>query len=220
MKKNFLLAIGSLFSIVAIAQNPYLENKYSWKLSNLSTLTTNNKYQLLHPTIAFDWLSKRKNTHELELIDLALNRGNIREYSMSGNKRFTEGTRQTAISMRYEYKINFNTKRESRWIPSLGFSVNPYYQEYSFVFNDSLPQRIESKAAGIRLGFNPSITYFVTKKLYLTSSLSFTIADISGTRFRSSGPGAQPEQYNREPHINFMNIKDKFEFRVGVGYRF
>jgi hypothetical protein len=138
MKNIISLLAVAFISKFAIAQNPYLDYKYALKISNLSTLKVKqtipefnaspyalslvdfskvgNQLQLIHPTFAFDWITKRKNTREIELVDLILNKENTKKYTYVINgvsKQFTDRTVETAISLRYEYLINFCTQKES-----------------------------------------------------------------------------------------------------------
>lgn len=244
MRKKFLLLIAVIFSKVTIAQNPYLDYKYALKVNNLTTLSSThipvfvatshgltifngtklgNRFQLYHPTFAFDWQSKRKNTHELELIDLILNRGTTKEYyydTNSGLKKIADQTLETAISVRYEYMINFRTQKESRWVPSLGFSLNPYYQNYRSSISDSLSHKIGVQTIGIRAAFNPRITYFFSKRLFISAGFSLTMLDFSRSTYQF--PAYPPQQGSpyKTTYFKFKNVKDLIEFRVGIGYKF
>lgn len=243
MKKIFLLLIGITFFQLATAQNPYLTDyKRSFRINNLSTLSSDNiivfgsneyaasivkgnlhknQVQLFHPTFSFDWQSKRRNTHELELIDLVLNRESIKNYSYAGSKTFTDKTLQTAISLRYEYRINFCTNKESRWVPSIGFSFNPYYQNNrSFINDSSLSYQTGVQTMGIRVAFNPSVTYFITKRLYITAGFSLTMLDMSKSTFLNPGAIWQSGQKDKLTFNNSKRLQDMIEFRVGIGYRF
>jgi hypothetical protein len=241
MKKALSLFAGIIFTTLTIAQNPYLDYKYAWKINNLTTLSNNrypayvstpyaipafrgsifnNYVQWLHPTFAFAWQSKRKNTHELELIDLVVGRSNI-NYSTyttsSGTQTVSDKTTQTAISMRYEYAINFCTNKESRWVPSLGFSFNPYFRNFNSFTSDSSIARL--KTVGIRVSLNPKITYHFSKRFYATAGIGLTMLDYSFSNYSTSPGNANGEKSVRTLH-SFKNIRDLIEFRVGVGYKF
>src|SRR3954471_12114041 len=234
MRNFFFLLIGITFSQLAIAQNPYLTDyKYAWKVNNLSTLSSSNiivfgsnpyatnivkdnrlskQIQLLHPTFAFDWQSKRKNTHELELIDLILNRASIKNYPSPGNNAFSDRTVQTAISFRYEYKINFCTNKESRWVPSLGFSVTPYYQHTRSALSDSsVSYQTGSEVMGIRAAFNPSITYFFNKRFFITAGFSLTMIDFSRSTYLN--PASVQRSLEKRTFYNAKTLSELLEFR-------
>ncbi|HET6224828.1 MAG TPA: hypothetical protein VFF27_01020 [Bacteroidia bacterium] len=243
MKKILSLIMGITLTTVAIAQNPYLDYKYAWKINNL-TMLSNNRYpvyvstpyaipafrgaifnnyvQWLHPTFAFDWQSKRKNTHEIELIDLIVGRSNINYFNYStssGSQTVSDKTRQTSISLRYEYMINFCTNKESRWVPSLGFSFNPYYRSFNSIVSDPLTTHSNLQTAGIRLSFNPKITYYFSKHFFVTAGIGLTMLDYSFSNY-TTGPANQIGQQRVRTLHNFKGVRELIEFRVGIGYKF
>ena len=90
---QYILAYSSLLFIVnGWAQNTNLDFKNAIKIYNLSSYELNIKTepiinspsgayyfttvnsQFLHPTIAFQWKSKKNNFHEIELTDFSLNK--------------------------------------------------------------------------------------------------------------------------------------------------
>lgn len=245
MKIKFPLLLAISLSKFALAQNPYLDYKYSLKISNLSTLKLQqvipqyasspyalsvktgdkiyNQFQLFHPTVAFDWMTKRKNTREFEVVDLVLNRQSTRKYTYELNgvtHHLGDKTTETAISLRYQYIINYFKHKESKWVPSLGFSFNPYYQYTSSFFSGPLSYRTSMQVLGIKASINPRITYFFSKNLYLFGELSFTMLDISRSTVSNPATVVQPNQKDRQTNYNVTGIKDRFEFRVGLGYKF
>jgi hypothetical protein len=242
IKFPFLLAIT--LSKLALAQNPYLDYKYALKISNLSILRQHyvvpqyalspygyiktgdkvyNQLQLFHPTVAFDWMTKRKNTREFEVIDLVLNRQSTRKYSYEINgvtHRIGDKTTETAISLRYQYIINYCKHKESKWVPSLGFSFNPYYQFTSSFISGPLSYHTSEQILGIRASINPRITYFFSKNLYMFAEMSFTMLDISRSTFTNPATVPQSNPKDRQTNYTVTGIKDRFEFRVGLGYKF
>jgi hypothetical protein len=245
MKRKFPLLLFLTLSKLALAQNPYLDYKYALKISNLSTLQLHravpqyalspygfyvktgdnvyNQLQLFHPTVAFDWMTKRKNTREFEVIDLVLNGQSTRKYTYEVNgvtEHFQEKTATTAISIRYQYIINYCKQKESKWVPSLGFSFNPYYQYTSSNGSGPLSYHTSEQTLGIRASINPRITYFFSKNLYVFAEMSYTMLDISGTTSTNPANAWQSNQKGRQTHYNVTGIKDRFEFRVGLGYKF
>jgi hypothetical protein len=245
MKSKFFLVIAILSLQAALAQNPYLDYKHSLKISNLSTLQLHevapqyalspyalpvktddkvyNRLQLFHPTVAFDWMTKRKNTREIGLIDLILNKQNNKIYSYELNgitKNFTDRTTETAISLRYQYIINFCKNKESKWVPSLGFSFNPYYHSTRSFITDSYSYQTGSQTLGIKASINPRLTYFFSKNFYVFAELSFTMLDLSKTTFTNPAAVLQSDQKDKQIHYNVRGVKDLFEFRVGMGYKF
>jgi hypothetical protein len=245
MKIKFPLLLVVTLSKLAFAQNPYLDYKYALKISNLSTLQLHrvvpqyipspygfdvkagdnvyNQLQLFHPTVAFDWMTKRKNTREFEVIDLVLNGKNTRKYTYEVNgitQQFQEKIATTAISIRYQYIINYCKHKESKWVPSLGFSFNPHYQYTSSIASGPLSYHTSEQTMGIKASINPRITYFFSKNLYLFAELSFTMLDISGSTFTNPAAAWQSNQKGRQTYYNITGIRDRFEFRVGLGYKF
>jgi hypothetical protein len=245
MRNKIFLLVTILFSKLTIAQNPYLDYKYAFKISNLSTLKlkevipqyalspyalsietgdkVNTSFQLFHPTAAFDWMTKRKNTREIELLDLILNRENTKTYTYEANgetKKFTDKTIETAISIRYQYSINYCKHIESKWVPSLGFSFNPYYQFTRSTITDSFSYHTGLQTLGIKASIDPKLTYFFSKNLFMFAEMSFTMLDISKSTFTNPATVLQSNQIDRQTHYNIKGIRDRFEFRVGLGYKF
>lgn len=246
MKKLLPLLTGITLSQMTIAQNPYLTDyKYSFRINNLSTFSKRetpvfvpfcnsypqprgtrnaNQIVLFQPTYSFDWQSKRKNTHEIELIDFVLNRSDSRQYMFDSIRwqytRTDDRFYETSISLRYEYKINFCTNKESRWVPSIGFSFNPYYQLTHTSGQASAPYQTGVQTWGIRAAFNPSITYFISKRLYVNAGLSLTMADFSRTTYNNPTLLAPIGNRNQFVYYGLKNIKDLIQFKVGIGYRF
>lgn len=183
-----------------------------------------NQIVLFQPTYSFDWQSKRKNTHEIELIDFVLNRSDSRQYMFDSIRwqytRTDDRFYETSISLRYEYKINFCTNKESRWVPSIGFSFNPYYQLTHTSGQASAPYQTGVQTWGIRAAFNPSITYFISKRLYVNAGLSLTMADFSRTTYNNPTLLAPIGNRNQFVYYGLKNIKDLIQFKVGIGYRF
>lgn len=245
MKNKLFLLLTIAISKFAVAQNPYLDYKYAFKISNLSTFQLRqaipnynslrygqavlnydilrNQLELFHPTLAFDWMSKRKNTHEIEWTDLFLNRTNMKKFIYTNDtvrREFIDKTIETAISFRYEYMINFCTKKESKWVPSLGFSFNPYYQRTKSFITDDITYQTGIQTLGIRAAINPRITYFFSKNLFINAGFSFTMLDVSRISFTNPASAVHTGAIDQHVDYNFKGLKDLFEFRVGLGYKF
>ncbi len=245
MRNIFLLLIAITSSKLAIAQNPYLDYKYALKISNLSTLNfkevvpqydlspyalsvksgdeVKNKFQLFHPTVSFDWMTKRKNTHEIELINLVLNKERTKTYNYELNGvmgQIIDKTTETAISLRYTYLINFCKQKESKWVPSLGFSFNPYYQYTKSILTNSFSYQTGTQTLGIRASINPRLTYFFSKNIFVFSELSFAMLDIHKSTFLNPANPLQPDQKDKQTYYNIRGIKSSVDFRVGFGYKF
>jgi predicted porin len=73
---------------------------------------------------------------------------------------------------------------------------------------------------GIRASINPRITYFFSKNLYMFAEMSFTMLDISRSTFTNPATVPQSNPKDRQTNYTVTGIKDRFEFRVGLGYKF
>lgn len=195
-----------------------LNDSSSYRIQNSITLL-----QILHPTIAFHWKSKNKNFHEIELTSLVLGK----------NKTITEITNDTTdnsqtinggnlitvlISVRYEYIVNFNKSKESKFVPSIGFGIYPYYRQnnHSPVISNSFPT--SEISAGVRTFITPRLSYFFTSKLFVDLNIPFCVFDTYILTDKENNPAIPVSQRNISS-FNFNSFASIFSGRIGVGLK-
>lgn len=242
MKKK-LLTLLLLIIVVKIgwSQNTNLDYKTGIKVYNLTIFdeqtksrrlndTSSNRYQytnttlqILHPTIAFQWKSKKNNFHEIELTSLML--GKMRAKTEIVNDTTNNGQTisggnltTTAISVRYEYILNFNKSKESKFVPSIGFGINPYYRQNNYSPKNSSSFSTREISAGMRTFITPRLTYFVTSKLFIDVNIPLCIFDTSYFFDKEDNP-AIPVQQRNISTFNFNQFPKVFSGRIGIGLK-
>jgi hypothetical protein len=242
MKKK-LLTLLLLIIVVKVgwSQNINLDYKTAVKIYNLTSFdeqtksrrlndTSSNRYQytnttlqILHPTIAFLWKSKKNNFHEIELTSLMLGKIGTKTEIVNDttNNRQTISVGDittTAISVRYEYILNFNKSKDSKLVPSIGLGINPYYRQnnYSPRISSSFPT--SEISIGMRAFITPRMTYFLTSKLFIDVNIPLCFFDTFYLADKVDNP-AIPVQERRITTFNYNQFPKVFSGRLGFGLK-
>jgi hypothetical protein len=241
MKKCILLFLVLLFMKSGWTQNTNLEYKYAFKIYNLTTYdeyersrkitdTSSNQVdyttttlQILHPTIAFQWKTKKNNFHEVELTSFILGKLVTKtEYkddtTNNGQSESGFDLVTTAISARYEYILNFNKSKESKFVPSLGFGINPYYRQnnYSPEISSSFP--ISEIYLGVKVFITPRLTYYLSSKIFIDVNIPICFFDIYFLSEKENNP-AVPIQEQTINTFNLNGFPKVYSGRIGVGLK-
>ena len=187
MKKIILLLCLVLVFKLSWTQNSNLEYKYAVKVYNLTSYEeyskstnylnqTKTSIQILHPTIAFQWNNNKKNANEVELTYFKLAKfmtnSEAQDTINSGNHNTEDDVISTMISVRYEYILNFNKSKDRKFVPSLGFGINPYYSQTSY--NPTIATKFKHSELylGTKLFLIPRLSYFIGSKslVYINSN--------------------------------------------------
>jgi len=241
MKKK-LLTLFLLIIVVKIGwtQNTNLDYKSALKIYNLTsfdeqTITrrlttsspryqyTNATLQILHPTIAFQWRSKKNNFHEIELTSFMLGKvgknTDIMNDTTNNGQTISGGDLTiTAISARYEYILNFNKSKDSKLVPSIGFGINPYYRQ-----NNNSPKTSSSFPTsdiniGMRAFVTPRIFYFLTSKLFLDVNIPLCFFDTFYFAGKEDNPALSLLERTTNT-FNFSLFPKAFSGRIGIGIK-
>lgn len=239
MKKKLLILI--LFTIVVKigwTQNINLDYKSALKFYNLTSIEEqtisrrltassplykykNTTLQILHPTIAFQWRSKKNNFREIELTSFMLRKIEKTTDSISSNSTQTISGGDytiTAISLRYEYILNYNKSKDSKLVPSIGFGINPYYRQYNNSPKTSSSFHTSDINIGMRAFVTPRISYFLTSKLFLDVNIPLCFFDA----FYYAGKEDNPALSILERTINTYNFSlfpKVIIGRIGIGIK-
>jgi hypothetical protein len=240
--KTKLFTLWLLIFVIKIGwtQNINLDYKSALKIYNLtsfdeqtrsSRLTassnryqyTNTTLQILHPTIAFQWKSNKNNFHEIELTSLMLGKIGTKTEIMNDTTNIGQtisggNLTTTAISLRYEYILNFNKSKDSKLVPSIGFGINPYYRQ-----NNNSPKTSSSFpstdiSTGMKAFITPHITYFLTSKLFIDINIPLCFID----SFYFAGKDYNPTFSNLERTTNASNFSlfpKVYSGRIGIGIK-
>jgi hypothetical protein len=222
-------------------QNPNLDYKSALKVYNLTTFeeqTKSNKLndsssyqiqnsstslQILHPTIAFQWKSKKNNFHEIELTGFVLEKNNtkteiINDTTNNGQTINGDDLTMTFISARYEYIVNFNKSKDSKLVPSIGFGINPYYRQnnYSPLTSNSFPT--SEIIGGVRTFITPRLTYFLTSKLFVDLNIPLCFFDTYILTNKENKPSI-PVSRRTISSFNFDSFPAALSARIGIGIK-
>jgi hypothetical protein len=199
------------------------ENFKSIQLSDTSSYQfTNTSTQILHPTIAFQWKARNNNFHEIELTNFEIGKtGAKTEFVADTNGiPFVSGQDivTTALSVRYEYILNFNKSKDSKLVPSLGFGVNPYFRKnkYSPLASSSLPA-FES-SFGLRAFITPRVTYFITQKIFVDFNIPLCLFDNFILTEMLDNANLPVEQRTVSTY-NFNQFPKFISGRIGIGIK-
>lgn len=240
-KKLLILLLLTIVVQIGWSQNTNLDYKSAIKIYNLTTFdeqtkskrlndTSSNSYQysnttlqIFHPTIAFQWKSRKNNFHEIELTSLML--GKIGTKTEIGNETINKGQTISggnlttlAISVRYEYILNFNKSKDRKLVPSIGFGINPYYRQnnYSPKISSSFPT--SDISIGLKAFITPRITYFLTSKLFIDINIPLCFFDTFYFVDKENNPTI-PVQERKITTFNYNQFPKFFSGRFGIGLK-
>lgn len=219
MKKYITLVVLLLFVKSGWTQNSYLDYKGAIKFSNQITVMSkriyegdttlydwqyrNGTYQIFHPTFAVQLTDKKNNIHEIELTDL----------------NFSSGPMILA-SVRYDYIINFNKKKDCKFIPSLGFGINPYYFQLNKNPENETQFSESYKYFGSRVFVTPALTYNLSPKFFLNLNIPVCLFDAYYKSYQSSDPAISIDERTKN-NFNFGAASPYyFSARIGIGLKF
>lgn len=241
MKKYLLIVILLLFLKSGWTQNTNIDYKYAIKAYNLTTYDefertrtssdssssiihyTSTSLQILHPTIAFQWKTKKNNFHEVELTGFMLGKlSTSKEISddtlnsgqtTSGYDLFT-----TSISARYEYILNFNKTKNSKFVPSIGFGINPYYKQDNYSPKVSSLYPTSEIYIGTKVFVTPRLTYYLSSKLFFDINIPLCFIDSYFLIDKEDDP-ALPIEERTVTTIDFEAFPKVFSGRIGIGIK-
>lgn len=233
MKKLPIALLILLHGLVGWAQSSGRDQKYSLKLYNLSTIenlednslmnqnTSTQVRRFLHPTIAFQWSTPKKNYHEIELSDWMIQQYDIRTEEVSDTIALTEtvsgsNTTTSSISFRYEFIWNPRKPKSEKLRASLGFGIQPYFnaKHVSPVVSHSFPT--SEMALGFRTQLIPRVTYSLSKKWYIEANIQIHLSNTDLKSTEVENPAFSPGQ-RKEQSLNLDLFPAYFSGRVGVG---
>jgi len=235
MKKYILIILLLLFIKNSWAQNTNLDYKNAIKIYNLSTFEeyrelksdsfryTATTLQLLHPTIAFQWKTKKNNFHEIELTNFMLSKVGTKTETVtntSGNAQMVSGNdlTTTLISLRYEYILNFNKSKDKKLVPSIGFGINPYFKQnnYSPKISSSFPT--SEDFIGARTFITPRLTYYIKPKIFIDINVPLCLFDTHYLKEEEDNP-AIPANQRTATSYDFELFPKIYSGRLGIGLK-
>ncbi len=237
MKNHILIIALLLFIKSGWSQNTNIDYKYAIKAYILTTFeeysklefnsspnfvqTNTTQLQLLHPTIAFQWKTKKNNFHEIELTNLTLNKVSTKtEFvnTTTGLAQMIGGDdiTSTLIALQYEYILNFNKSKDHKLVPSLGFAISPYFKRnnYSPLVSNSFPA--SEMFLGARTSITPRITYFLSSRLFFDLNIPVCLFDTYYLSEKEENPSIAKNQRTTSSY-NFALLPQIFSGRLGIG---
>ncbi len=221
MKKYISFIVLLLFVKSGWTQNTNLDFKGAIKFQNQVTIIDrpvyktdktlydlqyrNGSYQILHPTFAVQWKTKKNNFHEIELTDFS----------------FTSGFSVTA-SVRYEYIVNLYKSKNWKFVPSLGFAFNPYYLQSDTIPGDEQTSSYKSsdKFFGAKFLVTPRLTYYCGKKLFIDLNVPLCVFNPYMESYTTEDP-TLPLEERTTNSTSFAGVfPGFFTVRLGIGLKF
>lgn len=221
-------------------QNSNLGYKYALKISNSATyevydrnrnlspstdfLTfSTERLQLLQPAIAFQWKAKKNLFHEVEITNFSVANveTSVRKYtdgSGGGTLQGEDKLTTTYISLRYEQMTNFNRSKETKFVPALAASVNPYFRQNKFSSEIPASYPSSERFYGVRTFFTPRISYFMGERLFLNLDASLCIFDMYFAVDKVDSP-AVPADQRRTSQFIFQQFPKVYNARLGIGLK-
>lgn len=239
MKKKLLILILLIIVVkIGWTQNTTLDYKSALKIYNLTSFDeqtisrkltassplyqyTNTTLQILHPTIAFQWQSKKNNFHEIELTSFMLGKIGTTTDTITTNIAQTISGGDltiTSISLRYEYILNFNKSKDSKFFPSIGFGINPYYRQINNSPKTSSSFHTSDINIGMRAFVIPRISYFLTSKLFFDVNIPLCFFDTSYYAGKEDNPAFSLLERTTNTY-KFSLFSKVFSGRIGIGIK-
>jgi hypothetical protein len=241
MKKHTFIIILLLLVKSGWAQNTNLDYKIALKVYNLTSFEeysktrrpddsasyyfnyTSSDLQILHPTVAIQWKAKKNNLHEIELTGFKLNKlGSKKDIKYdttnSGPVVNENNLTITLISIRYEYILNFNKRKDKKLVPSLGFGFNPYYRQNKYSPKVSSLFPACEQYIGLRTFITPRLTYYLSPKFFIDINIPLCIFEIYYLIDKEEDP-AIPVNSRTINTFNFSQFPKLFSGRLGVGFK-
>jgi hypothetical protein len=238
MKKSLLIIVLILFAKIILSQNTL--SNYSLKLSNqflkekykidyqFDSINvksyTNSDVSIFHPTFAIQLFDKKKNVHELELIDFYFNTDKgyqeIREYK-TGNtygKYYVARKVKLNLSIKYEYILIAKMFKEKKLKPSIGFGISPYVKSENQLLNSISNFQISETKIGIRTFFTPRLIYNFSERFFIDINTPFTLASIYLVSTKRNNPSL-PINQRSISSFNFESFQKYWSGRIGIGLR-
>jgi hypothetical protein len=222
------------------AQNTNLDYKFALKLYNQTSfeqsgnlasvdtlnhqlLDANSTLQYVHPTIAFQWRTKKQNFREIELINFYVNKitESLEQIDSIGNVKNVLSNRDvysSGISLRYEYTVMFKKLKTSNFVPSISYAANTYFKRDQFVPKNSNAFKNTQSTLGARGFIIPRLTYFLGSKLFVDLNVPICVMDLYYRVNENENPSIPPNQ-QRINNINFELFPKVMSVRIGVGIK-
>jgi len=241
MKKLISLIVFVLFNLCLWSQKENLDFKYAVKLYNLTSFEDKSKKEIevdssiyvnsyeiidktlkiLHPTVAFQWKTKKNNLHEIELTNFSLDKvetGKENKSDTSGINGSISGAEiiTTSVSMRYEFILNFKEFGRNKLVPSLGFAGNPYFRQIIDNPKVSDSYRTSENYIGARAFVIPRLSYYFSSKFFIDLNIPICFFDLYFQSERDQDPTLTLEKQTVNT-VNFDAFPPFFSGRIGVG---
>lgn len=233
MKKFNLLLIFVLVLKFGWTQNSNLEYKYAIKVYNLTSYEEQSKstsyldqtkttFQILHPTVAFQWNNDRRNANEVELTNFELGKietiSENKDTTQAGSFNLEGDVKSTLISARYEYILNLNKSKDQKFVPSVGFGISPYFKQKTYEPKITSEFKYSEMYFGTKLYISPRISYFIGSKFFIEINIPICISDF----YYSVDKNENPIYELGEGTTSSFNIEifpQIFTGRVGIGIK-
>jgi hypothetical protein len=179
---------------------------------------------ILNPTIAIQMATKRKNLHEIELIDFSIGKNEFKESYF--NNIYEEviprrgyNRNSMNLSLKYEYIYTFNKQMESKFLPSIGLGVNPQYLNLTSKPVIQPDWQTDNKLFIFRVQITPRISYFLTSNIFFDLSIPFTVIDFKYNYYYIRNYTIM-EELRTSRTDKFSLFPVYYSGRIGIGFLF
>lgn len=214
-----------------------VSNQTSYERFNKLTIDTDTNFNfistsalhILHPTIAYQWKTKKQNFHEIEITNFSLNRSSTRT-ELVGDSIPPGGpgyigipidggkTINALISLKYEYIMTFQKLKEKKLVPSFGFAINPYFKQTNFEPVLATIYSTQEQFFGARFFVTPRLTYYLTSKFFIDFNIPLCVLSTYFLTDRIEDP-VLPINERQTNTFSFETFPSILSARIGIGIK-
>ena len=183
-----------------------------------------DKFNLGYFSPAVGFYADNGNYHEIEFSKLIIDRTDITSYDLTDSIGQPDHTRASSlrtnitVGLRYEYNYIIIKNPDSKFQPSIGFGVNPYYTLYNYKPKVSLSYPVKEHTIGAMVQILPRIIYNISERWFLDLNIPINLSDFYYTNNNTGNPTLPIAERNTGT-INLDVFPGKYLFRFGAGCR-
>lgn len=208
------------------AQEDGSTKKYSLKVYNLMSYENtggefheSTEFNIIKPSFAFQWKTKKMIYHEIELINFQVNKHHHSDKDMqTGNVNYDYKFFKTDVSLRYELIFSLNKTEGKKLMPAIGIGINPYFFQVKStpLTPNTFNNTITYTGAGLYL--IPRLVYNISEKLYLDFNIPVMLSNNNIEINKVENPSFNINQ-RRTTTSNSNQFPAYYSGRIGLGVR-
>jgi hypothetical protein len=133
---------------------------------------------------------------------------------------FSKSDKIVLIKLSYNYFYNFNKKKNSKWIPSIGIGATPYFSHMAFNITTNQSNIFPQKYTdiGAELFVTPRISYMFSKRFFVEFSVPLSLGIVNIKNKKNENASLTREQQNIN-HFDFKRRGIFNEIKIGIGVK-